>query len=207
MQAVFSCIDGRAMTGRLEQIKSVSGAVLRRFDLRISTGIALLRARSLSKERIESLPINKILVLCYGNIYRSPLAAACLRQATHSLRDIQIRSAGFHPRAGRRTPETFISDVRLRTGLDLSTHASSLATASDMDWADAIVVMDRHNWHALAKLQPRATLKAIWLGAFLPGGRAEISDPYGLSNSETLRIVDTVVEATAAMALRIHQRL
>lgn len=179
--------------------QSVPGGLLHRLHLRLAALLAVRGARARSLERADRLAFRRILVLCYGNIYRSPLVAAYLHRAFAGRKEIEIRSAGFHPKPDRSSSEDFVRHVRERTGLDLSGHRSRVLTCEDLQWADSILIMDRHNWHALARGGLVHMEKVVWLGAFLPQGSLEIVDPYGRSDKDMHRIVDSVTAASKAL--------
>jgi protein-tyrosine-phosphatase len=142
------------------------------------------------------------LVLCYGNIYRSPFAAAAVARALAGRASVEVRSAGFHPRAGRETPDDF-NAITEGYSVNLRSHRSSLIGQEAVDWADVIVVMDRHNWDALGRFGASAQRKAVWLGAFLDDGSVEIVDPYGREPKEMKRIADRLHRASLALAARL----
>jgi protein-tyrosine phosphatase len=152
--------------------------------------------------------LERILVLCYGNIYRSPLAAAYLARTLCDSAGCQIRSAGFHPRAGRESSEDFVRHVLHRTGLDLSAHRSSLVSVQDLEWAQMVVIMDRHNWHALAKASGGSDTmsRVLWLGALRATGPVEIGDPYGRSEDVMAQIVEDVVESAERLGRVVLER-
>lgn len=138
---------------------------------------------------------SRVLVVCYGNIYRSPFAAAILETVLRQRgAPIEIRSAGFFDRAGRPTPKDFI-EISSSYGINLSSHRSSVIDADVVKSADLVVVMDRLNWDRLAQLGADAKSKAVWLGAFLDRGPKEISDPYGRSGDEMREIARQIHEA------------
>lgn len=83
--------------------------------------------------------VRLVLVVCLGNICRSPYAAAALRRLTGS--GIRIESAGFIG-PGRSVPETG-RRVAQRRGLNLEDHRSQLVTAELVSTAELIIVMDR----------------------------------------------------------------
>lgn len=170
--------------------------LIRRLGLRLATELAVHRARATTLQRSRDLAFRNILVLCYGNIYRSPLAAACLSRMLSGCDAVQVRSAGFHTREGRPARSEFVQLVRDQVKLDLSEHSSRVVGIADVEWADLIVIMDRHNWHALAKLDTACLEKVVWLGAFLRSGPVEIVDPYGLSQPEVHRIIHQLNTAT-----------
>jgi protein-tyrosine phosphatase len=163
----------------MANVASAAERLVGRLRVRLATEVAFLLAPRQSRRLACSESFQRILVLCYGNIYRSPFVAEYLRRALEASGESEIRSAGFHPEAGRASPAAFVAFVRDQAGLDLSGHRSRVVSEDDLGWADVIVIMDRHNWHALARTGWRHRSKALWLGTLGGNGRPEIEDPYG----------------------------
>lgn len=136
----------------------------------------------------------KLLVVCYGNIYRSPYAAALLRKRLGNA--VDVRSAGFHPVVGRKAPLEMIEKAASQ-GLDLASHRSDRVSVAEVAHADLVVVMDRHNWQAARRLGV-ADRNIVWLGT-LDGGR-ELPDPYGKGPREIQRIIERLHDCTEALA-------
>ena len=86
-------------------------------------------------------------------------------------------------------------------GVDLRSHRSRVLTPSDLEWAQLIVLMDRHNWQRLVESGADRRL-LIWLGA-LDGGASEIPDPYEMDDLEAERIVSRLAECSKALAARL----
>ncbi len=160
---------------------------------------ALAAARDVSVARIRQGGIKRVLVVCYGNIYRSPFAGISLRQGLPA--EIEVRSSGFHRVAGRPSPDRHVAMSRARN-IDLSAHRSSKVTAEDLQWADIVVLMDRHNWGLLDDLGADHS-KLVWLGAFGPGD-LEIADPYELDDAHAQRVLDQLEHASRELAARIR---
>ncbi len=138
----------------------------------------------------------RILVVCYGNICRSPFVERLLRESLDPSR-AEVRSCGFIGREGRRTPEDYLQDA-LEAGIDLSSHRSAAITPEAVSWADAIVLMDLMNWRMMRAFAPEAAEKILWLGGWSREGAGEIPDPYGKDPEERRRIVGKMAEATEA---------
>jgi protein-tyrosine phosphatase len=139
--------------------------------------------------RLRVVPIERLLVICYGNIYRSAYVGVALRGMVGSA--VEVRSAGFHPKFGRAAPER-LQRLALVNGIDLAGHRSSRVESSDLRWADAILLMDRHNWQELIRMGAKRE-RLIWLGVF-DEGAPEVPDPYNLDDA-----------ATEAVVARLHQ--
>jgi carbamoyl-phosphate synthase large subunit len=120
--------------------------------------------------------MNRVLMLCRGNICRSPLAAAVLRRLAP---DWQVDSAGtgtWHLGEGA-DPRSCA--VAAQHGLDLSSHRSRLITAADFDANDRILAMDARTLEELRPLIPTAPRALIGLlSDFDPEAAGCIADPY-----------------------------
>jgi protein-tyrosine-phosphatase len=174
------------------------GRIYKALRRRLRAKRALAAARDASQARVQKGGIKRVLVVCYGNIYRSPFAGVSLRQSLPA--EIEVRSSGFHRKAGRQSPERHVIMSRARN-IDLSTHRSSKVTSDDLRWADIIVLMDRHNWGLLDEAGADHS-KLVWLGAFGPGG-VEIVDPYELDDAHAQRVLDQLEHASRELATRI----
>ncbi len=106
--------------------------------------------RRLAVARLKKHPRPaNVLVLCTGNICRSPYAHAALRRRLngHDTGDIEVRSAGFVG-PGRPAHPDAIQVAKYRS-VDLSSHKSRLVTEALVRDAELIVVMDPAHGRAL----------------------------------------------------------
>jgi len=130
-------------------------------------------------------PFRSVVFLCYGNVCRSPFAAAVFdRLARQSPRiKATVSSAGFVG-PGRQSPPEALA-AGLRRSYKLDDHRSQLATPTLLRAADLIVVMSVEQARAayLTGGAPRAPIVA--LGDFDPApiDRRTILDPWGMSSS------------------------
>jgi protein-tyrosine phosphatase len=121
-----------------------------------------------------SRPTRRVLVVCAGNICRSPTAEAVLRLlgADHPAVDLEVRSRGTHDwNAGRRAHPA-MTRIAAERGYDLSGHTAAQVTADDLAWADDVLVMDDENLRQLARHHPDQVRRVRLLDA---GG---IPDPW-----------------------------
>lgn len=110
----------------------------------------------------------RILVLCTGNICRSPMAEGFLRAGTKAVGvDAQIASAGTVE--GGKPPEPYAVEVMADRGIDISRHVSHQVTEADIEAADLILGMAREHVIAAAALVPHAFGKATTLKDFVAG--------------------------------------
>lgn len=130
----------------------------------------------------------RLLFVCYGNILRSPFAAAyCSTQAEPGDPALEVRSAGTLKATGRPAPEAAVREARA-WNVNLREHRSTTLTRDLIAWADLIFVMDRNNMEMLRRDFPDASDRVFPLG--LLGTRSPngllIRDPYG-QGDEALR--------------------
>ena len=154
-------------------IKRIMTALVRR----IRHQFVLFSSKRNSRKAVDQSVGKNILVLCYGNIYRSPLVEFLLKK-NDILGDFSIRSAGFFEKSGRACDNKYLSLLRDR-GYDLSNHRSSVVSKDDLSWADIVIIMDRKNWDKVCDADIRASQKVVWVGAFNKSGPVEVDDPYG----------------------------
>jgi protein-tyrosine phosphatase len=142
-----------------------------------------------------------VLVVCYGNIYRSPFVEAYFARWPRA--GLEVRSVGLHPIADRDSPPRHVAMSRA-FDVELGAHHSKVLTPDDLRWAELVVLMDRHNWQALAE-RGADRHRLVWLGA-LTNGPVEIPDPYGLDDAQAERIVVRLLEGCMALAERLSRR-
>jgi len=127
----------------------------------------------------------KILMVCLGNICRSPLAEGLL--ASKLPKDkFSVDSAGtgnWH--IGKQPDERSIA-VAKKNGLDISSQKGRQFTAADFDKYDYIYVMDSTNYAdvmALAKDDNQRSKVKLILDELFPGENVDVPDPYfGMRN-------------------------
>ena len=140
----------------------------------------------------------RVLVLCYGNICRSPFVESLLKRELDTS-FFEIQSCGFIEREKRSSPEDYLGQA-LKAGVDLTSHRSRSISRELVIWADFILLMDFHNWDLLRGLAPIALGKVLWLGAWGEKGQREVPDPYGKPLEEMDRIISGMKSATLSLA-------
>jgi protein-tyrosine phosphatase len=129
-----------------------------------------------------------VLVVCEGNLCRSPLAAAML---TVRLPQAEIGSAGLAPPNGR-PADPLARDMAHARGLNLDAHAARPVTVDLCARADLILVMDRAQQRMLEARHPFLRGRVFRLGEHaraadgLPAG-FDIPDPYRGTRDDFVR--------------------
>lgn len=137
-----------------------------------------------------------ILVLCKGNICRSPFADLYLRQAArnHGL-DLEISSAGLDAEAGI-AAYPMAKTISPHFNVNLDDHRTSAMSQGLVDEADIILVMEPDHVRQIATRFPGAERKTFLLGAFIERRpMTEIKDPYGADASHFERCYTILVDA------------
>ncbi len=138
----------------------------------------LRRKLALARLRNRPRPTN-VLVLCLGNICRSPYAGQVLRRRLNggSIGEVEVRSAGLIG-PGRPSPQHAI-EVASRRSVDLSTHRSTVVTEALVCQSELIVVMDSAQERALRRRFPVGPRLILVLGDLDPDAKQArtIHDP------------------------------
>lgn len=115
-----------------------------------------------------------LLVLCEGNICRSPMAAALLQE---SLDGCAVASAGLGARDGFPAHPEAVRLMNLRN-LDISGHRSRQLTPPMALGSDLILVMDRAQKELCGQLVPSVRGRVFLLGQWRQPAPEEVVDPY-----------------------------
>ncbi|WP_027794318.1 low molecular weight protein-tyrosine-phosphatase [Paraburkholderia acidipaludis] len=115
--------------------------------------------------------IETVLVVCEGNICRSPLAAAMLAR---SLPGIGFSSAGTHALVGEGADPLMVELARDR-GVRLESHVATPLTDERVRAADLIITMTKAQRERIESAWPYARGKVFRL---IEGEGIDIVDPY-----------------------------
>jgi len=118
--------------------------------------------------------MNTILLVCIGNICRSPVAEALLKR---HFPEKAVHSAGIAAMVGRPAHAT-AQEIAQNHGLDLSGHRARQITEAMCAAADLILVMESDQQRELASRYPLARGKIRCLGETPGGSPFEVADPY-----------------------------
>lgn len=127
----------------------------------------------------------RVLVVCDGNVCRSPMAAEYLRiRASHQrLTHLVVQSGGLLGLEGLPAAAEAIVVAR-EQGLDLTSHRSRGIRAADVAGADVVLGMTLRHLEELERRFPAGASRRYLLRAFEAAptpspGAGEIADPMG----------------------------
>jgi protein-tyrosine phosphatase len=132
-----------------------------------------------------------ILVVCEGNICRSPMAEAILAS---SLPNVRVRSAGLNALVGHPADDAAVRLMRLRT-LDISAHRATQINRDMCMHSELVLVMSTEQRKQLEQDYPTAKGRVFRIGEF---DKLDVPDPFGHSVAafeSALKLIDDGVRA------------
>jgi protein-tyrosine phosphatase len=183
---------------------------LRNLYLRIvrtlwAAGVAVGLHRMVLKSRFPKR-VERVLVLCTGNICRSPFAA-CWLQARVSEQNgsLEIASAGLDTTPGKEAYPLAAVTSR-KHGIDLDRHRTTLVSAELVGKADVILVMELAHIRQLLEKFPEVSRKTFLLGHFAQERPlTDIRDPYGGTPEEFTRCYSFLSAACEGFLFHLQQ--
>jgi len=137
---------------------------------------------------------DSILVVCVGNICRSPIGERLLKQ---KLPHKKIASAGLGALKGHSADDTAI-EVSSEKGLSLDRHIAQQLTATLCRQYDLILVMEKRHIDAVSNIQPEVRGKTMLFGHWVD--KKEIADPYRQSKEAFEHIYKLLEESAEQWA-------
>ncbi|WP_318478801.1 arsenate reductase/protein-tyrosine-phosphatase family protein [Photobacterium leiognathi] len=148
--------------------------------------------------------LNKILVLCVGNICRSPSGERILKK---KLPAKHIASAGIATQKSGLTEkpaDAMACEVMGQFGFDLSGHQAQQLTPELCRDYDLILVMEKGHIEAVTNIAPESRGKTMLFGQWI--GQRDIPDPYRQSREafeHSLTLVEQAAQAAQAWATKL----
>lgn len=137
------------------------------------------------------MEFDSILVLCTGNICRSPMAEALLKQYFPNQ---TVISAGLEDLGGQPADKHAIQLMQ-QMDIDISEHCSQQVNTALLKQADLIFVMTKRQLRLLEKQWPFVRGKSFLLGHWQ---QQEIPDPYQQPQSAFVYAKDLIVTGITA---------
>lgn len=116
--------------------------------------------------------IQNILVICLGNICRSPMAEGLLKQRYP---DKKISSAGLREITVGWSADPFSIRVMKENGIDISRHRARLLTNDLLKNVDLVITMEKEQSDIVKYSFPNFRGKIIRVGEY---GNYDVPDPY-----------------------------
>lgn len=141
--------------------------------------------------------IKNVLVVCVGNICRSPLGERLLQD---KLPDLTVTSAGIGALVGKPADAT-ASEVAAENAVSLDGHSARQASPEILTGAELILVMETGHKSAISQIAPqvsgRVMLADHWTGA------QGVADPYRRSKEFHQHVFKQLDAAMDAWAQRL----
>ena len=125
-----------------------------------------------------------VLIVCVGNICRSPMGEYLLRKMSRDKgSDISVSSAGLGALVGHGADDLAV-EVMLENGIDVSAHRARQLDEALVKNNELILVMEQWQKKEIERLYPFARGRVHLLGKWDDN---EISDPYKQSKSQFIK--------------------
>lgn len=147
-----------------------------------------------------------VLVVCTGNICRSPIAALALAEELRVLQtpDYLVDSAGTCGLPAYPATDKMV-EIAGEWGIDLTRHSSKELSENLVAGADLILVMTEIHRADIERRYSHLAPNIGLLGE--PIGLQSISDPYQLSKAQYLACSELILQSVKAWAKLIHAQI
>ncbi|EHC4391209.1 protein-tyrosine-phosphatase Etp [Escherichia coli] len=153
---------------------------------------------------MAQLKFNSILVVCTGNICRSPIGERLLRKR---LPGVKVKSAGVHGLvkhpADATAADATAADVAANHGVSLEGHAGRKLTAEMARNYDLILAMESEHIAQVTAIAPEVRGKTMLFGQWLE--QKEIPDPYRKSQDAFEHVYGMLERASQEWAKRLSR--
>lgn len=158
-------------------------------------------------------PALRVLMVCSGNICRSPTAEGVLRaklQSAGLAGRIDVDSAGTQGLHAKEPPDPRAQALASRRGYDLSKLRARRVVGEDFVRFQRILAMDEGHLKWLQQAAPpdaRARVELLMDHAVRHRGWREVPDPYFGSERDFERVLDLVEDACEGLARDLAREL
>ena len=151
----------------------------------------------------------RILMVCLGNICRSPMADGLLRKKVKVLGlNVTVDSAGTSSLHRGEAPDSRMCATAREKGTPIDDLRSRPFSARDFDEFDLIYAMDKSNMHhilSLARTESDHQKVKLILNELHPGKDLEVPDPYYGGQQGFVDVYTMLDRATDLIIERIKQ--
>ena len=144
--------------------------------------------------------IRHILVICVGNICRSPMAEALLKSALRGQDGITVESAGLGALVGHPASDYSV-ELMDEMDVDISAHRARQIHPDMVKAADLVLVMEAGHKQAINDADPTARGKVYRLGEWQD---KDIDDPYRQPKAAYIDALDDIKDGVASWVERIN---
>lgn len=151
----------------------------------------------------------KILMVCLGNICRSPMAEGILRAKSTHL-GIEVDSAGTSSYHYGENPDVRAVHTLRKKGINISNLIARQFTTADFDAFDIIFTMDKSNYDnviALARSNQDKQKVRMLVNELHPGSNGEVPDPYFGGDQGFEDVYNLIDEATDKFLMRLQNEV
>lgn len=174
-----------------------------------------LRAKTAAEDDRETMQNPSrlsVLLVCMGNICRSPTAHGVLRKLIREegLEDcVEVSSAGTHAFHVGESPDPRATQAARSRGVDISDLRARMVRPDDLLHFDYVLAMDRENYEVLRDLCPDGYERRVRLFLdFAPQlAEREVPDPYFGGARGFERVLDMVELASKGLLSQIREDL
>lgn len=152
----------------------------------------------------------KFLMVCLGNICRSPIAQGILQyKAQQAGLNWQVESAGTGSWHIGSAPHPLSQKVAATNGIDISEQQCRQFQKKDMLYFDFIYVMDENNYAGLKQMSKElwdASKVELLMNELYPGENRSVPDPY-LGTEPDYHEVFGLIEKACDKVIERHSRI
>ena len=151
----------------------------------------------------------RVVLVCMGNICRSPMAEAVLRRRLEEagLGDVvEVDSAGTYGGHAGESPDRRAQAAARRRGYDLRGQRGRGLSRDDAE-ADLVLAMDRGNLRRVRQLLGEHAGVHLFLEPSSSGHAAEVPDPYYGGEEGFDRVLDLIEKGAEAWVERLRAEL